>query len=248
MRTIIFLSILCALPALPQVPTQETSVAVSGMVSLADGTTAPSGLVSFYRIDPPPAPNAPQFVQHAPVRPYGSYAVHLPPGTYRVCTQLWDVPGLNPCLWSKQPTELTVQDNTPSVNFPLVLETGRFVRLKVDDSSKRLFLSHPAKRHSDLRLGVMTHSGFVDSAAVESSDTDAIVYRAVLPVDEAPPILMHHHKVALVDSNGTAISDSEWSDISAYAPSLTHGKSKAALPKINKKSPDITLAITDVVQ
>ncbi len=72
----------------------------SGTVTLTGGTAAPSGIVSFYRIDPAPDPGLASMVRHAPVHPDGSYTAALPPGTYRVCTQAWEVPGLNPCFWS----------------------------------------------------------------------------------------------------------------------------------------------------
>ncbi len=246
--TTLLLCLFYSLPAFSQGGPNDAAAIVSGLVSLTDGTTAPSGIVSFYRVEPPPAVGAPQAVQHAPVRPYGSFTVHLTPGTYRVCTQVWEVAGLDPCLWSDPAPTVTVGADTRTLTFPITLAAGKFVRLRVDDSSKQLLASPKVHVDSDLRFGVMTSSGFVRPATIESSDSSGIVYRGILPLDNSAPLLLHHHKIALADAQGQTFSDTEWSDISnSYSPQVLTKQVLSPKGNTGKKNPDITLSVTGLL-
>lgn len=226
----------------------QNSATVTGMVSLSDGTTAPSGVVSFYRVDPPPAPNKPQTVQHAPVRPEGNYIVHLNPGTYRVCTQVWDVAGLDPCLWSDAAPTLTVAAATKSANFPVVLTAAKFVRVHINDGTGKLLASPTAKVVQDLRLGVMTASGFVRPATIEAKDATGITYRAIAPIDRPAPLLLHHHNIGLATVQGQALANEEWSDITSnYIPPTTVKHTLSAVKNLGPQPPDVTLSVTEVL-
>jgi len=224
-----------------QTPTEGTDPGdqstVSGTVSLDDGTPAPSGIVSFYRTDPPPDPGAGSFVQHAPVTPKGTYVVQLPPGVYRVCTQVWEVPGLDPCLWSEQAPTLTIPAQNTALPFPVKLLKGQFLHVRLDDSKGQVLAHGKAHPEHNLRIGVGTPVGFVDPGELLATDASGVTYRAIYPLGQTPVLFVQHHGIGLADGAGKALAAEDWSNVSDRFSPVMHAHADA-------QHPDLTLSIT----
>lgn len=208
---------------------------------LTGGTLAPSGMVSFYRIDPAPDPGLPSLVRHAPVHPDGSYTVALPAGTYQVCTQVWEVPGLNPCFWSDQAPTLTVAPQSAPLFFPITLTAGQFLHVRVNETSTPSTIAAASHRHTQsaapppLRLGVTAPQGLLVPARLLAHDATGSTYQAIYPLGQSPKILLQHHGRRLTDATGHTLPQQDWSDLSSRFSSSQHAHA-------DRLHPDLTLS------
>lgn len=217
---------------------------VSGSVMLTGGTLAPSGIVSFYRIDPAPDPGLPSLVRHAPVHPDGSYTAALPPGTYRVCTQVWEVPGLNPCFWSEQAPTLTVSAQSAPLFFPITLTAGQFLHVRVNEASTPSTTASSHRRANSaapppLRLGITAPQGLLVPARLLDHDATGSTYQAIYPLGQSPKVLLQHHGRRVADAIGHALPQQDWSDLSSRFSSTQHAHA-------NRLHPDLTLSSSPI--
>lgn len=135
----------------------------------------------------------------------GSFALNaLPAGLYQLCA---DAPGkelLDPCLWDKRPTPVTVGDR-PLTGMAVQLKRGATLSIRVDDPGKTVQAAEKSGK-GHLLVGVWSANGTFHPARVTTEDAGGRTYSLTLPVGIAAKLSVNAMALNLRDTAGKAIA------------------------------------------
>lgn len=133
----------------------------------------------------------------------GSFALTgLPAGLYQLCA---DVPGaelLDPCLWDRQPTPVTVRD-LPLNGMSLQLKRGATLSVRVDDPGRSLVAAERSGK-GHLLVGVWSANGAFHPARVTAEDARGRTYSLAVPAGVAGKLSVTPSGLRLQDAAGKA--------------------------------------------
>jgi hypothetical protein len=221
MRLIVLLIVLAAVAV--RSSGQSPAATLRGSASETDGTPVAGAAVYYTRIPVflPPNGGPPRLARGETVvsaststDEKGSFEVTgIPSGKYLVCVEARSAPLLNPCKWSTSP--MIVVPAGGAANVAIVLQRGRFLRVRVNDPLKLL----PGRRTASLRdlpqltVGVVFGTGgflAADSAGTDMAGQDL---RMAVPTGQPMKLRVFSRHVTIQDESGAELDSGRGANI-----------------------------------
>ncbi len=186
-------------------PTTATSATVSGFIKESNNTPAPGVFVLASRISSPIA------TFRATTKADGSFQLAaVKPGAYRLCIQSAAQIYLDPCEWSRRPTEFVVKQSATALNAGIIVVSRAIsVTIHLDDPTQALQPATSASSAVSLphvMLGIVSPGGVFRPAVITAKTATTRDHSIAIPADTPVNLMVTPHLVALNDSTGKPIA------------------------------------------
>ena len=135
----------------------------------------------------------------------GSFALTgLPAGLYQLCA---DAPGkelLDPCLWDRLPTPVSV-GQLPLTGAAVQLKRGAMLSIRVDDPAQALAMAEKSGK-GHLLVGVWSANGLFHPARVTAEDAAGRTYTLEVPVGVTAKLSVTPSALRVQDASGKALA------------------------------------------
>ena len=135
----------------------------------------------------------------------GSFALAgLPAGLYQLCA---DAPGkelLDPCLWDRLPTPISVGE-LPLTGKGVQLKRGATLSIRVDDPAQALAVAEKTGK-GHLLLGVWSANGLFHPARVTAEDAAGRTYSLEIPVGVTAKLSVTPSALRVQDAAGKGLA------------------------------------------
>lgn len=163
------------------------------------------GAVVSVSLSPPPGARAKPFLLTAKTARDGTFAVSVPPGSYRYCAQLPNSELLDSCAWAARPGTIETSGGKAFAAPPITLKRGYALEVAVEDTGKLLSglsANGPAK---PLLIGIRGGNGMFTPLVEQPKRGESHEFRLLVPRDTPLELSLFSREVTLADGKGAAV-------------------------------------------
>ena len=207
------LLVLCAtMAATAQVPVQQFTGTLSGLLTGDDGTALRGGsIVLRLATKSVPKLRRQTTIWTAITGAGGAFQFQaLPEGNYTVCASVPDSTWLNPCEWNFLTPTATVTPQAPAARMNITLKRGATIPIRIDDSGQLLAQNEGKTPGAGFLLGVssLEPGSFFRLVPLVSQDSGGRNHQIVIPYNTSLTLLVHPTFYHLTDGAGAALTQS----------------------------------------